>query len=74
MDIISDTLVLYGATLDDKGFICRCGRTLPVKVEIKRKRIRFCSTADSLIMSGPVTVKTVTDFVEKYWFWEKIKP
>lgn len=72
METIKAVLQKYGATLSDAGFIVKNGKETSVKPVIKGKRLRFESPAGALLMSGPITEKSVVEFVEKFWFWEPI--
>jgi len=72
MEMVIAALALYGATLGSDGTICRDSCTSGIRVVIKARRIRFESTGSGkLLASGPVVSKTVENFVERFWFWEK---
>lgn len=66
---INETLSMYGATLDENGYILRNNKTLGIKIVEKGNRIRFESN-DKLIGSGPKTSKSICKFVESFWFWK----
>lgn len=73
MELIKQTLEVYGATISMQGVIFRNDKATGVAVVVKGKRIRFESTGSGrLLASGPVTASTVEKFVEAFWFWEKI--
>ena len=67
---INDALAQYGKGkfLDNDW----CINGTNVKVKIKQGRLRF-ELFDKLIMSGAQTTKTVEDFCENYWYWQKGK-
>lgn len=72
MQTIIETLAAYGATLGSYGEIIRNGKSTGVTASIKGRRIRFCSlNTTQLVMSGPVTTRTVEKFVESFWYWSK---
>lgn len=71
METVIAALGLYGATLNEDGFICRNGKTCFVKPVIKKGRLRFEGQDGNLIASGGVTEKWVCQFVENFWFWVK---
>lgn len=70
------TLKLYGADLSLIGCEIFNKQKIPsgVYITVKGQRIQF-RTCDSntLLMTGPEDMKTIENFVEKFWFWEKIK-
>lgn len=76
-DIVLNALSKYGATLTDDGFIVSKGGK-PTGVRILRKsnkgknRLLFDSNGNTLA-SGGFTEEFISDFVEKFWFWEKDK-
>lgn len=69
-----DALARYGATIASNGFIRRGEKLLGVRMLIHKERLR--------VMSGDVLLATysksniergVSDFVEKFWFWERVQ-
>jgi len=78
-ELISQALNQYGATLNSEKFIQRNGKTLQVKVDIKKNRVRFEMEGSNrfemvnstLLYSGPVNISTVEKFVENFWYWKK---
>lgn len=72
MQIITETLAAYDASLGPYGEIIRNGKSTGVTASIKGQRIRFRSlNTTQLVMSGPVTARTVEKFVESFWYWSK---
>lgn len=75
MEIINEALKEFGASLTEEGLIAKGNRVIPsIQVEVVKNRIRFVNRMNGdLVMSGPVSKRTVSTFVKKFWFWEKIK-
>lgn len=72
MQLITDALAAYGATLGSYGEIIRNGKPTGVTVDVKGRRIRFCSLNTlRLLVSGPISTLTVENFVERFWYWSK---
>lgn len=72
-EIILEALAAYGAELDAQGYIVRNGRSLPVRVAVERKRLRFIGANGATLATGAVSSTTVSGFVEKFWFWQRSK-
>lgn len=67
------TLADFGASVTEDGLFGKGNRVIPsVQIKIVKGRIRFENrmTGD-LVMSGPISSRTITSFVRKFWFWEK---
>lgn len=64
----------YGARLTDGGQIAKEQKTLSVAVDIKGKRLRMLH-GGSPLATYPATkiAHAISDFVEKFWFWKKIR-
>lgn len=74
LDFVVSSLAKYGASLSPEGFIVsKTGTVTSVKPVVKGKRLRFEGKDSSLIASGATTEKFVSEFVERYWYWEKQK-
>ena len=69
--IINNTLLQYGAALNDAGYITKADKVTSVRPVIKGKRLRF-EGKHGLIMSGGLNAQTVATFVEQFWLWEII--
>ena len=69
--IINNTLLQYGAALNDAGYITKADKVTSVRPVIKGKRLRF-EGKHGLIMSGGLNAETIEAFVEEYWLWKKI--
>lgn len=72
---LKNALAPYGATITEEGLFQKGNRVIPsVQIKIVKNRLRFENrmTGD-LIMSGPVSGRTIVSFVKKFWFWEKVK-
>lgn len=76
-DIILNALSKYGASLSDSGFIIdKGGKETGVRVLLAsrgRNRMYFCSKDGFKFASGRITEEFISNFVEKFWFWEKDK-
>lgn len=67
------TLADFGASVTEDGLFSKGNRIIPsVQIKIVKGRVRFENrmTGD-LVMSGPISSRTITSFVRKFWFWEK---
>lgn len=71
-EIIAQTLALYGATLNEEGYICRASGPTGIRIVKKGKRLRYESCSGDLMASGPISAEGVAGFVEKFWFWERV--
>ena len=72
--MLNDKLAEFGASLTDEGLFQKGNRVIPtVQVKIKKNRLRFENRINGdLLSSGPVTARTISSFVKKFWYWEKI--
>ena len=76
MTLVTDTLALYGATLNAKGYIVRKdGKVLglrPITTTAARGRPARIQlrAAHGLVASVPATAEGLADFLESYWFWK----
>lgn len=73
MKEIIDGLKEYGATLNNEGFIQKGNKTLSVRFVIVKNRLRAEGAGGVLIASFPIKKSSVKAFVEKFWYWEKVK-
>ena len=71
--IIEEALAAYGASLDAEGGIVRSGRSLPVRVAVERKRLRFIGANGATLATSTVSGASVSSFVERFWFWQKVQ-
>lgn len=72
LDFVVSGLAQYGASLSPEGFIVsKNGTVTSIKPVVKGKRLRFEGKDGSRIASGATTEKFVSEFVERYWYWEK---
>lgn len=69
--MIKTTLAKYGAALNEQNIITKNGKGLGVLVKVIKGRIRF-QRDGKLLMSGPVTERTVDRFVKEYWYWREV--
>ena len=70
---INEVLAEYGASLDADGYIFK-GRRFGIRVLIKSKRLEYWGeTYKVKVAHSPKTAEGIRKFVEKYWFWEKLK-
>ncbi len=72
--MINDTLVKFGASLTAENQFQKGNRVIPsVEVKIEKNRIRMINRMNGdLVMSGPVTPRSIESFVKKFWYWEKV--
>lgn len=73
-DFIKATLQKYGGDLNESDIILNKdgGSPTSIRVEVKARRLRFIDhKREALVMSGPVTIASVENFVENYWYWRK---
>jgi hypothetical protein len=71
---INTALARYGAGLVN-DFIAKGDKVLSVSFEVKKNRLRAMRGPARLLASYPATRigAGVSDFVEKFWFWEPIR-
>jgi hypothetical protein len=71
-DVIVTALRHYGADLSSDGFITHGGKTLSVRPEVKKGRLRMISTDGSVQATYPASnlASGVADFVESFWYWK----
>ena len=76
LELFNHALRDYGARLTEDGLFHKHNRDiLAVRVRVHKGRVRFeNATTSALIMSGPVSAQSITNFVTKFWYWEKLKP
>ena len=67
------TLAPFGASVTEDGLFMNGNRVIPsVQIKIVRGRIRFENRmTGGLVMSGPISSKTIESFVTKFWYWKK---
>lgn len=72
-DHLNEALKPYGASIDANGFFWKGNRQIPsVLVRIVKDRVLFENRmTGELVASGPVSGRTVTGFVKKFWYWKK---
>jgi len=68
-------LGLYDADLTDDNHIQKVGKeATSVRVVFgQRGRISFVGPGNLILQTGAATQAAVSDFVEKFWFWEKVQ-
>ena len=72
MEIVTQALAQYGASLDPSGAIVREGKTTGVRCRVRAGRVRFEFTSTGILLaSGTLGADAVETFVESFWFWEK---
>lgn len=73
--LFATALAPFGASINDDWMFVKGNRVIPsVQIKIIKDKIRFENRmTGELVMSGPISSKTITSFVTKFWFWEKIK-
>ena len=71
-EFFNTALVKFGASVTDDGLFKKGDRIISsVQIKIIKGRIRFESRmTGELVMSGPLSSKTITSFVTKFWFWK----
>lgn len=73
-ELFNTTLAKFGASITDEGLFQKGNRVIPsVQIKVIKGRIRFENrmTGD-LIMSGPISARTIERFVTKFWYWKII--
>ena len=71
--MLSKALEPFGASVTEQGLFAKGNREIPsVQISIVKNRLCFTNrmTGD-LIMSGPVSARTIQNFVKKFFYWEK---
>ena len=73
-EMLNTELAKFGASLTDGGLFQKGNRVISsVQVKIEKNRLRFENRMNGdLLSSGPVTARTISSFVKKFWYWEKI--
>lgn len=70
---INTALARYGAELNTDGFITRDGKTMSVRADIVKGRLRLSSGKTGLLVASYPAARIdagIADFVEKFWFWK----
>lgn len=68
-DMVNQALARYGASLSDDDRITKQDRRFPVQIVAKRGRLHFLGNGLK-IASTPIASKSVSWFVETYWYWK----
>lgn len=73
-ELFNTTLAKFGASITDEGLFQKGNRVIPsVQIKVIKGRIRFENRmTGNLIMSGPISARTIERFVTKFWYWELI--
>lgn len=72
-EAVDVALALYGASLNENGYIQKGAQVLGVRVVAKARRFQYVSNGGSVLATSPATVAGVCDFVESFWFWKPKK-
>ena len=69
------TLADFGASVNEDDQFVKGDKVITsVRIKLVKGRIRFENKmTDKLVMSGPISSSTITSFVTKFWYWEKVK-
>ena len=73
--MILTALEKYNASLDENDCIISAkGKQTGVCIVAKGNRLRYeVFETGTLLASSPQTEKGIENFLEKYWYWDKVK-
>lgn len=70
--VVGAALAIYGAHLTEDGHIAKGDKTLSVRFEVRKGRLRALAPDGHLLASFPSSrlATGVADFVERFWYWK----